>query len=133
LAEPSSATESAPPSLFERVGGSEGVRAIVWRFYALVAADPDLRPLYPADLAPGRGKLALFLQQWLGGPGTYSELHGHPRLRMRHLPFAVTGHGAGRWLRYMRQALREEGVSDEDQREIFTGLAPLAHHMVNQP
>ena len=108
------------------------MRRIVWRFYELVAADGELRPVYPEDLAPGREKLALFLAQWLGGPGTYSETYGHPRLRMRHFPFAVTEHGAGRWLRHMREAMQECGVSEGDQREVFGALAPLARHMVNQ-
>jgi hemoglobin len=133
LTEQAAAVDISPTSLFERLGGINGVRAIVWRFYEFVAEDPDLRPVYPEDLAPGREKLALFLQQWLGGPGTYSEMYGHPRLRMRHFPFAVTEQGAGRWLRHMRQAMQENGVSEADQREIFGALAPLARHMVNQP
>mgnify|MGYP001795629953 CR=1 FL=1 len=95
------------------------MRAIVWRFYEFVAVDPDLRPLYPEDLAPGREKLALFLQQWLGGPGGDSDMYGHPRLRMRHLPFAVTELGAGRGLRHMRQAMQEAGVDDGQKRVTF--------------
>ena len=119
-------------TLFQRVGGRAGVRAIVTRFYEFVEADAPLRAIYPADLEPGKEKLMLFLEQWLGGEGAYSELYGHPRLRMRHLPFVITEHGSGRWLRHMRQAMAENGVSDADQREIFAALSPLARHMVNQ-
>ena len=129
--EPAEATPAAQPFI-ERIGGSDALRAVVWRFYELVEADADLRPLYPEDLAPGREKLALFLEQWLGGSGRYSELYGHPRLRARHFPFAVTELGAGRWLRHMRQAMQECGVDEDAQREIFSALGPLAHHMVNK-
>lgn len=119
-------------TLFERVGGREGVHAVIWRFYELVESDVELRAIYPEDLAPGREKLFLFMEQWLGGEPRYSELYGHPRLRMRHFPFAITEHGTGRWLRHMRQAMRDTGVGDEEQREIFAAWGPLARHMINQ-
>ncbi len=119
-------------TLFERVGGRDGVRRIVADFYGRVEADAVLRAVYPEDLSPGRQKLTLFLEQWLGGEAVYSELYGHPRLRMRHFPFVIGQVHAGRWLRHMREAMAEEGVGDEDQRVIFERLAPLAHHMVNE-
>lgn len=120
-----------PTSLFESVGGTDGVSAIVEAFYRRVVADDVLIALYPEDLEPGKEKLKLFFAQWLGGPGTYSELHGHPRLRMRHFPFVIGDVHAGRWLRHMREAWQEAGVSAEVQAIVFERLGPLAHHMVN--
>ncbi|MGI8925689.1 MAG: globin [Tepidiformaceae bacterium] len=119
------------PSLFERVGGREGVQRIIAAFYTLVEADAHLRAIYPEDLGPGREKLTLFFEQWLGGEARYSERFGHPRLRRRHFPFVIDELAAGRWLRHMRAALASSGVSPADQEAIFERLAPLAHHMVN--
>lgn len=118
-------------TMFERVGGRAAVDRIVETFYRHVEADADLRPVYPEDLEPGKEKLKLFMEQWLGGEPRYSNLHGHPRLRARHFPFTITSLGAGRWLRHMRAAMQEEGVAEEDERAIFQALAPLARHMVN--
>jgi hemoglobin len=119
-------------TLLERIGGREGVRRIVANFYAHVEVDPILRPVYPDDLEPGKEKLGLFLEQWLGGPTVYSDLYGHPRLRRRHFPFVISRVHAGRWLRHMQIAMREAGVGEEDARFIFERFGPLAHHMVNE-
>ena len=118
-------------SLFDLVGGHEGVVRIVDTFYERVAADPEIRPVYPQDLSPGREKLKLFFEQWLGGPPVYAERYGHPRLRRRHFPFVIDEKHAGRWLHHMRHAFRAQGVPAEAERSIFERLAPLAHHMVN--
>ena len=118
-------------SLFAAVGGAEGVSRIVEAFYRRVEADPDLRPVYPEDLGPGKEKLRLFLVQWLGGPAEYSEKYGHPRLRMRHFPFVIDERGVGRWLRNMREAWREENVPEDVQAVVFERFAPLAKHMMN--
>lgn len=115
----------------DRIGGRSVVEAIVDDFYARVAADPVQRAIYPESLDPGIRKLKLFLVQWLGGPSLYSDLYGHPRLRRRHFPFVIDELAAGRWLRYMREAMTAQGVPAEEQAAIFKGLAPLAHHMVN--
>ncbi len=80
-------------TLFDRVGGEQFFVDLVGRFYLGVAGDPLLRPLYPDDLSESSQHLALFLMQYWGGPGTYSEQRGHPRLRMRHAPVR---HRAGR-------------------------------------
>jgi hemoglobin len=108
------------------------VRRIVVDFYERVEGDAVLRAVYPEDLAPGREKLTLFFEQWLGGDQVYSNLYGHPRLRMRHFPFVIGEVHAGRWLRHMREAIAAQGVAAEDVRAIFERLAPLAHHMVNE-
>lgn len=117
--------------MFTVVGGAAGVSRIIDGFYRRVEAEPELRAIYPEDLEPGKTNLKLFLGQWLGGPQTYSQLHGHPRLRRRHFPFVIDERAAGRWLRHMREAMTEEGVSPDVQRVIFEALGPLAHHMVN--
>jgi hemoglobin len=94
-------------TLFEVVGGQSFFDALVERFYAHVEIDPTLRPLYPTDLAPGKRALALFLGQYFGGPPIYSEEKGHPRLRMRHAPFAIGGPEREAWLAAMLAALAE--------------------------
>ena len=96
----------AQASLYDRVGGMSFFEDLVGRFYAAVADDPILRPLYPeADLAPAQRRLTLFLAQYWGGPRTYDDERGHPRLRMRHVPFAIGPAARDRWLVHMRVAL----------------------------
>lgn len=97
-----------PISLFERVGGMPFFESLVAGFYRRVADDDILRPLYPeADLAPAQRRLTLFLAQYWGGPRTYEAERGHPRLRMRHMPFGIDPAGRDRWLLHMRAALAE--------------------------
>ena len=117
--------------LFETVGGHDGVTALIDAFYTRVEADAELRSVYPEDLTPGREKLALFFEQWLGGPPVYSEKYGHPRLRLRHFPFVIAEKHAGLWLKHMRGACHERGIPADAERAMFEGLAPLAKHMVN--
>ena len=121
----------ATSTLFERVGGEAGVSDLVDDFYRRVEGDADLRAIYPDDLAPGREKLKLFFHQWFGGPPSYSEKYGHPRLRRRHFPFVIDERAAGRWLKHMREAMAAAGLSDDELKSVFEALAPLAHHMVN--
>ncbi len=95
-------------SVYEAAGGEETFTKLVERFYAGVAADPVLRPIYPEDptmFAAAAQHLRLFLIQYWGGPGTYSELRGHPRLRMRHLPFSIGRRERDAWMRHMRAAI----------------------------
>ena len=104
-------------SLYDAAGGMPFFERVVGRFYAGVAADPTLRPLYPeADLAGAQRRLTLFLAQYWGGPRTYDDERGHPRLRMRHAPFAIGPAERDAWLRLMREAIAEAapppGVSD---------------------
>ena len=104
---------SQPVSFYEAVGGEETFRRLVHRFYQRVPDDPVLRPVYPAkDLGPAEEHLRLFLMQYWGGPRTYDELRGHPRLRMRHARFAIGEAERDAWLRHMRAAL------DETSREL---------------
>ena len=98
---------TAEPTLYESAGGMPFFEALVDRFYAGVAGDPDLLRLYPepADLAPARHRLTLFLAQYWGGPTTYDAERGHPRLRMRHAPFAIGPAERDLWLGHMRAAI----------------------------
>lgn len=90
--------------------GEEGFQRLVDAFYAAVAEDPVLRPLYPDDLGPAAEHLRLFLVQYWGGPGTYSETRGHPRLRLRHMPFPIGRPQRDAWWNHMRQAVRSLGL-----------------------
>ena len=95
-------------TVYDRVGGMPFFERLVGRFYDGVAADPVLRLVYPEeDLAGARHRLTLFLAQYWGGPTTYDEERGHPRLRMRHFPFAIGPAERDRWLVHMRAALAE--------------------------
>ena len=94
------------PTLYEAAGGMPFFEALVARFYAAVATDPILRPVYPEpDLAAAQHRLTLFLAQYWGGPSTYDNERGHPRLRMRHAPFAIGTRERDAWLARMREAI----------------------------
>ena len=105
-----SASEAA--SVYAQVGGDETFRRLVDAFYARVEADPVLRPLFPADLAAGKEHQFLFLTQFFGGPARYQERRGHPRLRARHLPFAIGHREAQAWLGHMLAAIDEVGIPE---------------------
>jgi hemoglobin len=114
------------------MGGQTAFQRLVHRFYAGVATDPVLRPLYPeADLGPAERRLTMFLEQYWGGPRTYSDERGHPRLRMRHAPFAVTPAARDRWLVHMRAGVDEMGLPPELDRQLWEYLVAAAHSMVN--
>jgi hemoglobin len=117
---------------FARMGGSDTFERLVARFYKGVADDEVLRPLYPeADLAPAQERLTLFLQQYWGGPHTYSDERGHPRLRMRHAPFQVTPQARDRWLFHMRVAVDELGLPPDLETQLWEYLVAAAHSLVN--
>jgi len=121
-------------SFFEQVGGEETFRRLVRRFYEGVAEDPLLRPMYPEeDLGPAEERLALFLMQYWGGPKTYSERRGHPRLRMRHMPFTIDRAAHDAWLRHMRDAVDSLGLEPEHERQLWDYLVYAAGSMVNSP
>ena len=94
-------------TVYDLVGGTPFFRRLVDQFYVGVEADPPLRALYPEDLGPGKEHLALFLAQYWGGPGEYSEQRGHPRLRMRHFPFSIGDAERDAWVRHMTDAVSE--------------------------
>jgi hemoglobin len=119
-------------SFYEQVGGHETFRRLVHEFYRGVAEDPALRALYPEqDLGPAEERLRLFLEQYWGGPTTYSEQRGHPRLRMRHHPFKVTPAQRDRWLRHMMAAVDTLGLAPADDLLLRDYLERAAHSLVN--
>jgi hemoglobin len=129
-------TPSGSPTFYDQIGGSPTVRGIVKRFYEGVATDEVLRPLYPEeDLGPAEERFAMFLEQYWGGPTTYSDQRGHPRLRMRHAPFAVTPTAKDHWLTHFRAALdevREAGLLTEEQdAQFWDYVTHAAQFMVN--
>lgn len=118
--------------LWDRIGGTEAFERLVEVFYAGVADDPLLRPMYPdADLRDAAERLQLFLEQYWGGPRTYSETRGHPRLRMRHAPFRITPVERDAWLRHMRAGVDELNLDPADRDELWSYLEMAAHSMVN--
>lgn len=121
---------------FERFGGHDFFDLLIARFYAGVAEDPVLRPMYPEEhLGPAAERLQLFLEQYWGGPTTYSQERGHPRLRMRHAPFPVDAAAHDAWLAHMRAALDEAAatfqLSPDDETELWDYLSRAAFAMVN--
>ena len=120
------------PSFFEQVGGHETFERLVRRFYEGVAADPVLKPMYPDDELDGAiWRLTAFLEQYWGGPGTYSEQRGHPRLRMRHTPFLINPDARDRWLGHMRAAVESLALSDLHEATLWDYLQRAAFSMVN--
>jgi hemoglobin len=120
------------PTLYERVGGQAWFDSLVQRFYEGVGDDPVLRPMYPEDLEPGKRHLALFLGQYWGGPGTYSEERGHPRLRARHLAFAIGERERDTWVRHMTDAVEAADADDETKAELLAYLSDAATFVINQ-
>ena len=121
-------------SFFEKVGGEKTFNDLVSHFYALVAVNPVLRPMYPdQDLKAAAQRLQMFLVQYWGGPSTYSEQRGHPRLRMRHAPFHIATKQRDEWLNCMRQAVDGLTIEQELKTELWNYLEMAAHSMVNQP
>jgi len=119
-------------TFYDAIGGYDTIARIVDRFYAGVAQDEVLRPLYPeADLAPAQERFTLFLVQYWGGPTTYSERRGHPRLRMRHAPFAVTPLAKEHWLRHFRAGLDEAALPPELDAQFWDYVLHAAQFMVN--
>ncbi|MBA2324415.1 MAG: globin [Pseudonocardiales bacterium] len=123
---------SSPAQFYAEVGGAATFHKIVARFYQQVAEDPVLRPLYPEDdLGPAADRLRMFLEQYWGGPRTYSDQRGHPRLRMRHAPFRVGPIERDAWLRCMRVAVDEAGLDDAHRATLWRYLEMAAASMVN--
>ncbi len=119
-------------TFYDAIGGYPTIAKIVDGFYAGVADDEVLRPLYPEqDLGPAQERFTLFLVQYWGGPTTYNETRGHPRLRMRHAPFAVTPRAKDHWLRHFRAGLDAAGLSPEHDAQFWDYVTHAAQFMVN--
>jgi hemoglobin len=117
---------------YQRVGGEPVFEELTRTFYKGVATDPILKPMYPEeDLEPARVRLQLFLEQYWGGPTTYQETRGHPRLRMRHNSFKINPAAKAAWLMHMERAVKELSISEMDRDELWDYLERAAHSMLN--
>ncbi|WP_069166972.1 globin [Nocardia altamirensis] len=129
--------EQTAASFYDAVGGADTFRRIVASFYREVATDEVLRPLYPEeDLGPAERRLRMFLEQYWGGPRTYSDERGHPRLRMRHNPFTIGPLERDAWLRCMHIAVAEiepEVLDDEHRKALLDYLEMAANSLMNAP
>ena len=127
--------EQLQQTFYDAVGGAETFHTIVSRFYGLVAEDEILRPLYPEeDLSGAEERLRMFLEQYWGGPRTYSDQRGHPRLRMRHMPFRISPIERDAWLRCMHTAVASvdsQTLDDAHRRQLLDYLEMAAHSLVN--
>jgi hemoglobin len=125
---------SSPQQFFAEVGGADTFHKLVARFYAEVADDPVLRPIYPEeDLAAAEERLRMFLVQYWGGPTTYGEVRGHPRLRARHAGFHIGPEQRDAWLRHMRAAVDALDLPPAYAEPLWGYLLQAAHALTNQP
>lgn len=121
-----------PENFYDAVGGAPTFAKLTARFYEGVASDPEFRAMYPEeDLGPAEERLRMFLEQYWGGPTTYQEQRGHPRLRMRHVPFVITVKERDTWLRHMKTALDELELPSEYHDEMWDYFVRAADVMVN--
>jgi hemoglobin len=127
--------DTQQPSAFDLVGGDARLRALVDRFYDLMELEPEfagIRALHPASLDGSRDKLYWFLSGWSGGPNLYVERFGHPRLRARHLPYAIASSERDQWLRCMALAMQDTGVPEALQQRLMESFFQTADWMRNR-
>ncbi|TCV90694.1 group II truncated hemoglobin [Sulfurirhabdus autotrophica] len=120
---------------YSRLGGEDVVRRVVNRFYDLMDEDPDyygIRKLHQKDLAEAREKLFMFLSGWMGGPQLFVEKFGHPMLRRRHMPFEIGESERDQWMACMAQAMKDEGVDEQMQKELVQAFWKTADFMRNK-
>ncbi|MDQ4037886.1 MAG: globin [Actinomycetota bacterium] len=126
-------SDRRPRTFYDEVGGHDTFQRLVAHFYAGVAVDPILRPIYPEeDLGPAEERFRMFLEQYWGGPSTYSERRGHPRLRMRHAPFTVGEVERDAWLARMRAALDDLELTPGQDETMWNYFTMAAQSMINQ-
>jgi hemoglobin len=118
-------------TFYARVGGRPWFEALVERFYARVATDAVLRPLYPDDLTEAKRHLVSFLVQVGEGPREYERTRGAPRLRLRHAPFRIGLNEREAWFRHMRESVREAALRPDDEADLLAYFARMATHMIN--
>lgn len=123
---------SNAPTIYEQVGGAPTFERLVDAFYRRVERDPLLRPMFPADLELGKEHQRLFLIQYFGGPGDYGQRRGHPRLRMRHAPFAIGQAERDAWLTHMLAAVDEIGIVEPARSAMRSYFEMAASAMQNQ-
>jgi len=121
-----------PVTVFEAAGGQPAFERIIDRFYTGIESDALLRPMYPADLTESRRHMVLFLMQYFGGPGTYSQERGHPRLRMRHAPYAIGVPERDAWMKHMTSAVKAEGLAPQVEAIMMEYFERAATFMMNR-
>ncbi|MBA3338264.1 MAG: globin [Geodermatophilaceae bacterium] len=127
------ASDPRARTFYDEVGGHHTFLRLVAHFYAGVAVDPILRPIYPEeDLGPAEERFRMFLEQYWGGPTAYSEQRGHPRLRMRHAPFSIGEVERDAWLARMRAAMDSLELTEEQDETLWNYLTMAAQSMINQ-
>jgi hemoglobin len=127
---------SAPASFYEVVGGEEGLRRLVTRFYEIMDNEPKaagIRAMHKPDLSEANEKLFMFLSGWMGGPPLYIEKYGHPMLRARHLPFQIGESERDQWVYCMVRAMHEVGLEEKAMLQLGNALWGVADFMRNQP
>lgn len=118
---------------YEQIGGQDVVRRLAETFYDVIEEEsPTLRAMLPANTTNTRKKFFMYLTGWLGGPGLYEEKYGHPRLRMRHMPFSIGDDEAAEWMRCMREAMDRAGISEPLRTFLEERFGALAEHMRNK-
>jgi len=121
---------------YDRIGGEKKIRELVERFYELMDTEEqsrDIRAMHAKDLRVSKEKLFMFLSGWLGGPQLYIEKYGHPRLRQRHMPFAVDSAARDQWMQCMVQAMADVGIEEGMRKELEAAFFKTADFMRNQP
>ncbi|WP_166983777.1 globin [Paramicrobacterium fandaimingii] len=125
-------TDGNVTTFYDQIGGHDTFQKLVHEFYRGVASDPELTAMYPEeDLGPAEDRLRMFLEQYWGGPTTYSDTRGHPRLRMRHVPYKVNPEARDRWLRHMRTAVESLELAPIHEATLWDYLERAAHALVN--
>lgn len=127
--------KSPAPTNYQRIGGAEAIQALVDRFYGYMDTLPEaqvIRRMHNPDLTRAKDKLYKYLTGWLGGPPLYQQEHGHPRLRMRHLPFPIGHNERDQWLLCMRKALDDLPLETEFRERLYKAFSEVANHMLNQ-
>lgn len=130
--DPTRSDRPDPSTLFARVGGEAFFEELVERFYANVAEDARLRPMYESDLGPARARLGAFLVQYFGGPRRYEALRGEPKLRMRHLRFPIDQAARDAWLEDMGAALEAMPLGEQDRAALAAYFADAATFFMNR-
>jgi hemoglobin len=119
-------------TIFEQVGGEATFLRLADEFYQRIDLDPTIREMFPADLTGAKERLALFLIQYFGGPGTYSERRGHPRLRMRHVPFSIGKAERDIWVGHMLAAIDSLGIEEPARSQMIEYFERGATFMINR-
>ena len=128
-------TEQQSPSLYERLGGEQGVHRLVDAFYQIMDSRPDtagIRALHPEDISSSNQRLFMYFSGWFGGPPLFTDAYGHPRLRARHLPFKIDVSERDQWLLCMAGAFKQIDLDMQLAEDLWEKIAPMADHMRNQ-